>query len=62
MLGKATIRKAFLLAVTGLPMIALAMPAAAQVAETKIEGGYICVFKQGAVSRGNAQAEAKRSV
>ncbi len=37
-------------------------PAYAQVAGDKIDGSYICVFKKEAVSRGNAQAEANRSV
>lgn len=40
----------------------LALPAAAQSAGAKIPGSYICVFKKEAVSRGNAQAEANRSV
>lgn len=44
-----------------LPMIALAVPANAQVAGDKIPGSYICVFTK-EVSRGNAQAEANRSV
>lgn len=44
-----------------LPMIALAAPANAQVAGDKIPGSYICVFTK-EVSRGNAQAEANRSV
>lgn len=44
-----------------LPMIALAAPATAQVAGDKIPGSYICVFTK-EVSRGNAQAEANRSV
>ena len=42
-------------------MIALAAPANAQVAGDKIPGSYICVFTK-EVSRGNAQAEANRSV
>jgi len=42
-------------------MIALAVPANAQVAGDKIPGSYICVFTK-EVSRGNAQAEANRSV
>ncbi|HEX9946702.1 MAG TPA: S8 family serine peptidase [Allosphingosinicella sp.] len=54
-------RKLALLAIAGLPLIALAQPAQAQRAGDKIEGSYICVFKKGAVSRGNATAEANRS-
>ena len=54
--------KSKVLALTGLPLIALAQPAPAQVAGEKIAGSYICVFKKGSVSRGNAQAEANRAV
>jgi subtilisin family serine protease len=50
------------LALAGLPLVALAQPAQAQVAGDKISNSYICVFKKGAVSRGNAQAEANRAV
>ena len=51
-----------ILAVAGLPFVALAQPASAQVAGEKIANSYICVFNKGSVSRGNAQAEANRSV
>jgi subtilisin family serine protease len=49
------------LAVAGVSLAALTHPAQAQVAGDKIPGSYICVFKKGSVSRGNAQAEANRS-
>jgi len=55
-------RNRVILALAGLPLVALAQSAHAQVAGDKIAGSYICVFKKGAVSRGNAQAEANRSV
>jgi subtilisin family serine protease len=54
-------RKLSVLAFAGLPLIALVQPAQAQVAGEKIAGSYICVFKKGSVSRGNAQAEANRA-
>jgi subtilisin family serine protease len=49
------------LAVASVSLIALAQPAQAQVAGDVVPGSYICVFKQGTVSRGNAQAEANRA-
>jgi len=48
--------------IAALPLVAMAVPAQAQKAGDKIQGSYICVFKKNEVSRGNAQAEAKRSV
>ena len=54
-------KKLVTLAAAGVSLAALAHPAQAQVAGDKIPGSYICVFKKGAVSRGNAQAEANRS-
>ena len=54
-------RKLSVLAFAGLPLIALAQPAQAQVAGEKVPGSYVCVFKKGAVSRGNAAAEANRA-
>lgn len=51
-----------ILALAGLPLIALAQPASAQAGGDKIAGSYICVFKKGAVARGSEQAEANRSV
>lgn len=50
------------LALAGLPMIALAAPAHAQVAGEKIANSYICVFKANTVSRGQVESEAHRSV
>ncbi len=41
---------------------ALALPAQAQVAGDVVPGSYVCVFKKGAVSRGNAQSESNRAV
>ena len=49
-----------ILAIAGLPLVALAQPAQAERAGDRIEGSYICVFTR-AVSRGNAQAEANRA-
>jgi subtilisin family serine protease len=54
-------RKLAYLALAGLPLVALAQPAQAQKAGDKIAGSYVCVFKKGAVSRGNVQAEANRA-
>src|SRR5687768_9738214 len=54
-------RKFAILAIAGLPLLALAQPAQAQQAGDKIAGSYICVFNKGSVSRGNAQAEANRA-
>jgi subtilisin family serine protease len=54
-------KKLALLAIAGLPLVALAQPVQAQAAGDKIAGSYICVFKKGSVSRGNAQAEANRA-
>lgn len=51
-----------ILAVAGLPFVALAQPATAQVVGQKLPNSYICVFNKGSVSRGNASAEANRSV
>ncbi len=51
-----------ILALASVSLVATTMPARAQVAGDKIVGSYICVFKKGSVSRGNAQAEANRSV
>ena len=51
---------AAILAVAGLPLVALATPAQAQNAGDKIAGSYICVFDK-SVSRGNATAEANRA-
>jgi subtilisin family serine protease len=50
-----------ILAIAGVSLVALAQPAHAQQAGDKIAGSYICVFSKGAVSRGNAQAEANRA-
>jgi subtilisin family serine protease len=56
------VRRLSVLAVlAGFPLTALAQPAMAQVAGEKIQGSYVCVFKKGAVSRGNAQGEANRA-
>ena len=55
-------KKLALLAAVSLPLFASAQPAQAQAPGEKIAGSYICVFKKGAVSRGNSQAEANRSV
>ena len=55
-------RKWTLLALTALPMVALAQPAKAERPGELIQGSYICVFKSGSVSRANARAEANRSV
>jgi subtilisin family serine protease len=52
--------KLAILAIAGLPLVALAQPAYAQNAGDKIAGSYICVFNA-SVSRGNATAEANRS-
>ena len=54
-------RKALLAAVAVLPLAAVAQPANAQRAGDKIQGSYICVFNKNAVSRSNAQGEAKRA-
>ena len=54
--------KVAMLAVAGVSLAALAQPVQAQSAGDKIEGSYICVFKKGAVARGNAKAEANRAV
>ena len=48
--------------IAALPMIAVTSQAQAERPGDKIAGSYICVFKDNAVSRGNAQAEANRSV
>ncbi|ALE16976.1 peptidase S8 and S53, subtilisin, kexin, sedolisin [Altererythrobacter epoxidivorans] len=45
----------------GLPLVAMATPAHAEKAGDKIANSYICVFKKGAVSRGNVKAEANRA-
>ena len=50
-----------LLAVAALPMVIVAQPAQAQGRGEIIPGSYVCVFNRGAVSRGNAQAEANRA-
>ena len=47
--------------IAALPMVAVAAPAQAQNAGEKIAGSYVCVFDK-TVSRGNAKAEANRSV
>ena len=44
-----------------LPMVAVATPAQAQKGGEKIANSYICVFDK-SVSRGNAKAEANRSI
>jgi subtilisin family serine protease len=44
-----------------LSTVAVASPAAAQNRGDKIEGSYICVFKERQVSRGEVQSEANRS-
>jgi len=54
-------KKSAFLAIAALPLVAVSMPAQAQEAGDKIPGSYICVFKKGSVSRGNAQAEANRA-
>ena len=48
--------------IAALPLTALASPAIAQERGDKIENSWICVFNAKAVSRGNARAEANRSV
>lgn len=55
--------KLTVLGIAGVSMMALALPAQAQaqVAGDVIPGSYVCVFKKGSVSRGNAQAEANRA-
>ena len=55
-------KKLSFVALAGLPLVALAQPAPAQVRGEKIAGSYICVFKKGSVSRGSAQSEAHRAV
>lgn len=50
------------LLLAALPVVAIAAPAQAQVAGEKIANSYICVFKKNAVSRGQVEAEAHRSV
>ena len=50
-----------LAALAALPMLAVAAPAQAQQAGEKIANSYICVFNK-SVARGNAKAEANRSV
>ena len=50
------------LALAALPLVALSAPARAQVAGEKIANSYICVFKKNAVSRGQIESEAHRSV
>ncbi len=54
--------KSIRLALAALPFAALAVPAQAQVAGEKIPNAYICVFKAGAVGRGQAEAEARGAV
>jgi subtilisin family serine protease len=54
-------KKSALLALAALPLALAAQPAQAERAGDKIAGSYICVFKKGTVSRGNAQAEANRA-
>ncbi|WP_088307193.1 S8 family serine peptidase [Novosphingobium sp. B 225] len=54
-------KKSFSLALAALPMLALAVPAQAQVAGEKIPNAFICVFNNAAVSRGAVQAEANRA-
>ncbi len=53
--------KLTLLGIASVSLVALALPAQAQVAGEAIPGSYICVFKKGSVSRGNANAEANRA-
>lgn len=55
-------KKVSLIALAALPLVAISMPAQAQVRGEKIPNSYICVFSKAKVSRGNAQAEANRSV
>jgi hypothetical protein len=50
------------LALAALPFAVLAVPAQAQVAGEKIPNAYICVFKAGAVGRGEAEAVARGAV
>lgn len=54
-------KKLAIAALAALPFVALATPAHAQKAGDKIANSYICVFNKN-VSRGNAKAEANRSV
>lgn len=54
--------KSIKLALAALPFAALAVPAQAQVAGEKIPNAYICVFKAGAVGRGQTEAEARGAV
>lgn len=55
-------KKLFGVAIAALPLLAIAIPAQAQVAGEKIANSYICVFNSAAVGRGQVQAEAHRSV
>jgi subtilisin family serine protease len=52
----------YLTLIAALPLVAVASQAQAERPGDKIANSYICVFKANAVSRGNAQAEANRSV
>ena len=53
-------KKFLLSAAVLLPLVAVAHPANAKAGD-KIPGSYICVFKDGAVSRGSVEAESRRS-
>lgn len=55
-------KKILLSAAALLPLIGVAHPAQAARPGDKIPNSYICIFKDGTVSRGNANAEAKRAV
>jgi subtilisin family serine protease len=52
----------YLSLIAAMPLVALASQASAERPGDKIANSYICVFKAGAVSRGNVQAEANRAV
>ncbi len=54
--------KKTLVAIGALPLIALSAPAHAQSAGDKIPNSFICAFKPNAVSRGEVESEANRSV
>ena len=55
-------KSVFLAAGAILPAALLASPADAQRRGDKIEGSYVCVFKEREVSRGEVQSEANRAV
>ena len=54
-------KKLAVLATASLALLAMTQQAQAQRAGERIAGSYVCVFTPGAVTRGNAQAEANRA-